>query len=143
MNVSFRNDAIPFMLFLPNFKNATSYFTRHDDIWGGYMFQKAAQLKGFALSYGDPIVWHDTIVIPEEDARDEEGMIAFEKLFYKTVDHAFNHLSHTLGSDFTPSEMYDCITQLLEDDPNTPFKELIPALVFAGDTFDEDEYKAV
>lgn len=88
MNVSFVREAIPFMLFLPNFHYLRHNFSRHDDIWGGYIFQKAAQQKHKSLSYGQPIVEHESEVIPEEDAKEEEAMIAFENDFYRAIDDA-------------------------------------------------------
>lgn len=87
MNVCFRRDAIPYMLFLPDIQvGAQQWFTRHDDIWGGYIFQKIMKMKGAALSYGDPKIFHDTIVDPEEDALAEIPMIQYEDDFYAFVD---------------------------------------------------------
>lgn len=89
MNVSFVREAIPYMLFLPNFQTDNNQlFTRHDDIWGGYIFEKIAAAKNKALSFGAPIVFHDTIVVPEEDAAAEVPMISHEDEFYAFIDHA-------------------------------------------------------
>lgn len=140
MNVSFRNDAVPYMLFLPNFQFGDQRFCRHDDIWGGYIFQAVARAKGFALSYGGPNVWHDTVVIPEEDALEEEAMIKYEREFYRTVDDA---LSHTLwwghSDDITPTGVYDDIVSYLERKRGGPFDALIPAFDFAADMFADDK----
>jgi hypothetical protein len=89
MNVAFAREAIPYMLFLPNFSYGDEDFSRHDDIWGGYILQKAALANNKALSFGMPYVLHDTIVIPEEDAKEEEAMIEYEDIFYEFVDNAF------------------------------------------------------
>lgn len=90
MNVSFRNAAIPFMLFLPNapFKDEVK-FTRHDDIWGGYIFQKFCQRFNKSLSFGEPYIIHDSDLNPKEDAEAEIPMISNEKEFYEDVDLAF------------------------------------------------------
>jgi hypothetical protein len=92
MNVSFKREAIPYMLFLPNFKYRKSKFSRHDDIWGGYIFQKISHAKNKALSFGEPYVFHDTVVIPEEDAKEEEAMIKYEEAFYDLMDYAFSNI---------------------------------------------------
>lgn len=89
MNVSFVREALPYMLFLPNFDIKGKELKRHDDIWGGYIFQKIAQRKFRGLSYGGPFVFHDTIIIPEEDAENEAPMIENEKYFYSFIDRAF------------------------------------------------------
>jgi len=135
MNVSFRNDAMPYMLFLPNFGFESYRFSRHDDIWGGYIFQKAAQAKGFALSYGQPNVFHDTIVIPEEDAAEEVAMIRFEKEFYRMVDHALLHSAWHLEDGLTPMDVYDDLAEAIRATKNSPFTNLIPAFEFAADMF--------
>lgn len=97
MNVSFRRDAIPQMLFLPNFEYEGMRFSRHDDIWGGYIFQKICQMNNKALSYGEPFVYHDTVVIPEDDAQEEKAMIKWEDEFYNDVDFAFSHGTENYG----------------------------------------------
>jgi hypothetical protein len=87
MNVAFRREAIPYMLFLPNFQtDDKEVFSRHDDIWGGYIFQKAVQVHHKVLTFGQPHVYHDTIVNPYEDAAEEVPMIKYEKEFYRAVD---------------------------------------------------------
>lgn len=143
MNVSFRNDAAPYMLFLPNFKYTDQErdwkFSRHDDIWGGFIFQLVAKAKGFALSYGDPLVYHDTVVVPEEDAREEEAMINFENMYYRFIEDA---LSMTLwwGQDTpTPTNVYDDLVDYLSrhghDGDAKVFANLKPAFQFAADMF--------
>lgn len=90
MNVAFRREAIPYMLFLPNVLIEDRYcIMRHDDIWGGYIFQKIAQMKNKALSFGLPCVTHDTVVVAAEDAKAEEVMIKYEEKFYAFIDEVF------------------------------------------------------
>lgn len=154
MNVSFRNDAAPYMLFLPNFEFQGRRFTRHDDIWGGYIFQRMAAMLGFAVSYGNPVVFHDTVVVPEEDAREEEMMIRHERRFYDEVDFAFAAERPMLkGIDFaampTATEMYEALAREFNavvqadavqpppEDEMFPFAGLIPALQFGADMFRE------
>jgi hypothetical protein len=138
MNLSIRNDAAPYLMFLPNFAFGEHRFTRHDDIWGGYIFQKVAAAKGFALSYGQPNVYHDTVVIPEEDAREEEAMIRYEKEFYRTVDHALGHLAWSRAGSLTPVEVYDELAGFL-DLKDSPFHGLVPAFNFAADMFESED----
>jgi len=45
MNNSFLKEAIPAYFFLPNFKVGNWTVSRHDDIWGGYIFQKSRLKK--------------------------------------------------------------------------------------------------
>lgn len=104
MNVSFRREAIPHMLFLPNVEYEGVPICRHDDIWGGYLFQKYCQAHGKGLSYGEPFVYHDTIVIPEEDAAEEVGMIKYEKEFYEQAD------SRSLVAGLTPQGIMEAFS---------------------------------
>lgn len=135
MNLSFRNDAVPYMLFLPNFEYAGQKFSRHDDIWGGYVFQKIAQAMGFALSYGSPLVFHDTVVIPEEDAAEEVAMIKYEREFYRMIDDALNMTLWWGQETPLPQDVFDDIVEFLKRHPESPFMELIPAFQLAGDMF--------
>ena len=94
--------------------------------------------KGFAVTYGQPNVYHDTVVIPEEDAAEEVAMIRFEKQFYDTAGHA---LIHAFGHDpasMKASDMYDELAELIEKDSESPFKELVPALELAADMYDDE-----
>lgn len=138
MNVSFRNDAAPYMMFLPNFNFGEQKFTRHDDIWGGFIFETIARAKGFALSYGQPTVFHDTVVIPEEDAADEVPMIKYEKEFYNTAGLALAHLL-TRADEITPTDMYDQLADWFEKGPSDVFRGLVPAFDFAGSMFEQPE----
>lgn len=145
MNVSFRNDAIPFMLFLPNFMHNEEKFTRHDDIWGGYIFQKIARAKGFALSYGAPFVYHDTVVIPEEDAKDEEAMIKYEEDFYFDIDDAIEFMNVNGLQCAVHGTYFEELAKTFEQmavspvdagvPVDFPFKGLIPAFKFWSAAF--------
>ena len=93
MNWACWAECIPALLFLPNFEyrpdieEAKLYkFRRHDDIWGGYIFQALMAKRDERLVFGHPIVFHDTVVVAEEDAAEEEDAIAFENSFYNAVD---------------------------------------------------------
>lgn len=82
MNWATWRENIPDLLFLPNHAD----YRRHDDIWGGYIFQKKMLARNERLVYGLPIVYHDTVVVPEEDAEEEIGMIRDEDAFFASVD---------------------------------------------------------
>lgn len=132
MNISFRREAIPYMLFLPNFKQNDYRFSRHDDIWGGYIFEKILHAKNKALSYGQPYVFHDTVVIPEEDAAEEVAMIKFEDEFYKEIDIC---LGEEAGFA-TPKEAFEVLGEwfsLVAE--SSPFADLAPAFNFWADAF--------
>lgn len=135
MNIAFRNDAVPYMLFLPNFQFLDYKFSRHDDIWGGYIFQKVARALGFELSYGNPIVFHDTVVIPEEDAAEEVAMIKYDREFYRMIDDALNMTLWWGQEPPHPEDVFDDIVEFLKRHPDSPFMDLIPAFELAGDMF--------
>ncbi len=143
MNVSFRNDAVPYMLFLPNFGFNGERFSRHDDIWGGYIFQRVAHALGFGLSYGNPVVFHDTIVVPEEDAAEEVPMIKYERQFYRMIDDALNMTLWYGQETPRPYDVFDDIVEFLKrhpgDEHTVMFDELIPAFQLAGDMFRNKE----
>ena len=129
MNVAFRREAIPYMLFLPNFTYSNFNFTRHDDIWGGYIFEKISHAKNKALSYGMPYVYHDTVVIPEEDADEEVAMIKFEDAFYKLIDNS----GDVFGSELTPSEIFTALAWHASNDEI--FSGLASAFRFWAEAF--------
>ncbi len=93
MNWACWREAIPALLFLPNFEIGDDKIRRHDDIWGGYIFQKIAHLMGHRLTYGSPIVKHDTVVDAQADAKLEEGMICHEQNYYQTIDVVITNVS--------------------------------------------------
>ncbi len=91
MNWAVWAEAIPGFFFLPNFDyqhrpDVLYRFRRHDDIWGGYIFQRLMGARNERIRYGNPVVFHDTVVDPKADEAEEVGMIAFENDFYKQVD---------------------------------------------------------
>jgi len=90
MNWAIWADAVPGLLFLPNFAykhgERDFVFKRHDDIWGGYIFQKLMANRGDRIVYGEPFVFHDTVVDAQADADEEIPMVTFEVPFYQAVD---------------------------------------------------------
>ena len=124
MNVSFVREAIPYMIFLPVFYHEGQKFNRHDDIWGGYIFQKIANIKNFCLSYGLPHVFHNTIVDPEADAKEEAAMIKYEDEFYQLVDRAINHA--TTDSKLSHDHFFSILEKELRSEKK--FRPLADAL---------------
>lgn len=144
MNVSFRNAAVPYMLFLPNFDFGPEHFTRHDDIWGGYIFQRVVRAMGFEVTYGDPNVFHDTVVVPEEDAAAEVAMIKYERDFYHMVDDALNMTLWWGQTPARPSDVFDDLVEFLGRQKGEVFGGLIPAFKLAADMFRaQDNEKSV
>lgn len=92
MNFALRRNAVPLFLFLPNMKIEDDDFRRIDDVWGGYIFQKLAHKVHMGLSYGGPIVFHDTKVVAEEDAAEEAAMYKWEERFINAVDRAVSSM---------------------------------------------------
>ena len=86
MNFAIRKEVIPALIFLPSCDYKELRFRRHDDIWGGYIMQKLIEKRNEAMTFGPPIVYHDTEVNPEEDAMDEEAMNLYSDSFYSIVD---------------------------------------------------------
>ena len=127
MNVSFNREVIPFMLFLPNFKSDKGEkFSRHDDIWGGYIFQKLMQKKHYALSYGKPFVFHDTVVVPREDAKEERAMIKYEDDFFYFIDSMLD-LRPQL-KEATAQQVFEYLADTSKLSPGYAiFKDLLPA----------------
>lgn len=114
MNVAFWTRCAPALCFLPNFDytfdDVVYKFRRHDDIWGGYIFQCLMAKMNERLVYGDPVVFHDTIVVPEEDAAEETDAIAYEEQFYNQID--------LMMAEVTPADydsMYDQFADIAAD----------------------------
>ena len=124
MNWSIWREAMPGLFFLPNFEFGDIKFRRHDDIWGGYIFQKMMEKRNERISFGDPIVYHDTIVIPEEDAKEEEGMIAFENSFYSAVDNIMDKVKPSTYM----SMYYDFYKEIQSTWVGTEYEPLIKAI---------------
>lgn len=112
MNFAITREVMFGFLFLPNF-NFTKVnqpaingllteakrweFRRIDDIWGGYIFQKLLQKLHLAVTYGKPIVYHDTVVIAAEDAAEEEAMYEFEDNFVILIEKELNAIPRIVG----------------------------------------------
>lgn len=111
MNFAVHRDAILGFLFLPNFDfeqplQEPIRFRRIDDVWGGYIFQKLMQKMHYASMVGYPFVFHDTIVVPEDDARDEAAMCTYEDRFIELVDEACNMMQRpNIGKDTMANTM--------------------------------------
>jgi len=88
MNFIIRRDAIPALLFLPNFGE----FKRHDDIMGGYIFQRIMQKAGECLTYGQPLVYHNSDVDAKKDEEEEKAMNTSGMYFYRLVDKAIQEI---------------------------------------------------
>lgn len=86
MNFAIWTYALPGFLFLPNLDIGELKIRRYDDIWGGYIFQKLMQKNHDMLTYGLPIVYHDTDIDASADAELEKDGIKFEEDFYQMVD---------------------------------------------------------
>ncbi len=92
MNWAAWREAIPAFLLLPNFNISDDKFSRHDDIWGGYIFQKIVHKMDCRLTFGSPVVFHDTIVDAKADADEEVAMIKYEKTFLDLVDETMDNV---------------------------------------------------
>lgn len=106
MNFALAREAIPFFLFLPNFKNNEDDFRRIDDVWGGYIFQKFLRMNHQSTMLGFPIVFHDTVVVAEEDAAEEAAMYKYEDQFLMSVDVSFEEAEVVWGKS-SPMECFE------------------------------------
>lgn len=131
MNVSFSREALPYILFLPVFHFEGQKFNRHDDIWGGYIFQKITNLKNASFSYGAPYVYHHTEVDAEADAREEVAMIKYENDFYKKVDKALS--CQSLNENSSHKEILSALIKEFQSDEK--FKPLANALLYQIEAF--------
>jgi hypothetical protein len=105
MNVCVRGEDIPALLFLPNGEFGEHKFRRHDDIWGGYIFQRIMRdILSKGITYGDPTVFHETEVNAAEDAAAELGMGAMEDEFYLFVEDCFKSMP-VVGLEDAPTAM--------------------------------------
>ena len=86
MNLVIRREAIPAYLLLPNLDVDKLKFRRHDDIFGGYIFQQLIRKLDGCVTFGSPLVYHDSPVEPKEDAMEEFAMNRNDKEFYQLVD---------------------------------------------------------
>ena len=114
MNWSVTRDAMWGFLFIPDFDEENGdegliEFRRIDDIWGGYIFQKLMRKLHWSSMLGYPFVFHDTIVVPEEDAHNEEAMYKYEDAFVAAVEETCNMMF------LTPNLGTITIAELMED----------------------------
>lgn len=140
MNWAIHRDAILGFPFLPNFNHANAdktveQFRRIDDVWGGYIFEKLMQKMHWSTMVGYPTVFHDTIVIPEEDAAEEAPMYKYEDRFLSLVDEACNMMARpNLGK----TTMAEAMLSFLDAVPQAynmqaPFDELRAAFEWYQD----------
>lgn len=129
MNLIIRRDAIPALLFLPNFGE----FRRHDDIMGGYIFQQIMKKAGECLSYGQPLVYHDSGVDAKKDEEEENAMNTSGMYFYKLVDKAMQEVM--------PCDNYRVMFNQFRLSINllhTPFEELVSSFEWWAELFKEN-----
>lgn len=135
MNWAMWREAMPGYLFLPNFdfthKDKTYEFRRHDDIWGGYIFQKLMEKRNERMTYGLPIVYHDTVIDKEADMKEEDAMIEFENTFYGAVDQAMDKVTVSSYEDM----MWQFADIISKDWVKTEWEPLIKPLMFWADLF--------
>lgn len=86
MNFALTHDAVPAFLFIPNFISGADNFQRIDDIWGGYIFQGICRKMKASVRYGEPVVYHDTVVDAAADTAEEQAMYLWEDRFMASVD---------------------------------------------------------
>lgn len=88
MNNSFISEIVPAYFFLPNFKIGNWEVSRHDDIWGGYIFQRIAEKKGDIITYGKPVVYHERESNQSNVLHYEHYMHLLSPYFYDLVDES-------------------------------------------------------
>jgi hypothetical protein len=143
MNFAITKEALFGFLFLPNFEyverpamvdgkevNYRWQFRRIDDIWGGYIFQKLLNKLRLGVTYGMPVVWHDTVVIAAEDAAEEEAMYKYEDEFMAVVD-SLTHFT-AIDDERLPVDINILMIQFIEEwkkyiDQGKTFFDLNPA----------------
>ena len=141
MNWAVWREAMPSFLFLPNFdftiKDKTYRFRRHDDIWGGYIFQKFMEKRNERMTYGYPIVWHDTIIDAKHDEQEESGMVEFENTFIQAVDNAMTKVESN-----TYEDMMWQFSKIVEMDwKGTEWESLIKPLNWWANLFTHEIHK--
>lgn len=139
MNWAVWADAIPALLFLPNFEYRVEdkeyRFRRHDDIWGGFIFQMLMANRNERLCYGLPIVYHDTVVDAKSDANEEEAMIAFEADFFNAVQSIIPSIDFGMYED-----MFEAFAvRAAEEWKGTEFEKLIEPILFWSKLFGDTQ----
>lgn len=135
MNFAMWAYAVPAFLFLPNFDDGDEKFRRYDDIWGGYIFQKLMQLNKDMITFGNPVVFHDTIVEPQADADLETAGINWEETFYHCIDAMCSDIDSAAYP--TMFRQFANASLILKD---TPFKTLITSLNMWVKMFEEKKH---
>lgn len=147
MNWACWSDIIPGLCFLPNFEieeemndhnMRVTKFRRHDDIWGGYIFQALMASRNERIRYGKPVVFHQTVVDPAKDAEEEKGMIAFENMFYAAVDSIVPQIENGMYEDMMLA--FASIAQ--KEWKGTEFEAMADAVVFWAELFDTSNRNA-
>jgi hypothetical protein len=131
MNWAMWREGMPGFLFLPNFEYEDNKFRRHDDIWGGYIFQKLMEKRNERIAYGNPIVFHDTVIDKEADMEEEKAMIAFENTFYGAVDALMDKVEPSSYEEM----MWDFAKYAELEWKDTEWKPLIKPLQMWADLF--------
>lgn len=135
MNFALTRDVLFGFLFLPNFiyqeQTATAVpktweFRRIDDIWGGYIFQKLLRKLKMGVTYGQPIVFHDTVVVPAEDTAEEEAMYKYEDEFTQEVDNVVNAMI------LNPQDMTDAMRCFIDGWGDTGTYKMFSVLEWWG-----------
>lgn len=124
MNFAITREAVFGFLFLPNFNNGEDKFRRIDDIWGGYIFQKLMRKIHVSPMLGYPFVYHDTIVVPEEDAAEEEAMYKHEDAFISLI----NSCTSTIRASTTKEAFEQFAERFTKQIINPTFDELKPSV---------------
>ena len=92
MNNMFLREIIPAYFFIPNFRVGDWQVSRHDDIWGGYVFQKLAKKKGDIITFGAPVVFHERESNRARVLSYEHYMHVLEPYIYDLFDAAAEHV---------------------------------------------------
>lgn len=133
MNFAIWTYAVPAFLFLPNFDDGTEKFRRYDDIWGGYIFQKLMQKNKEMITFGNPIVFHDTIIDAEADAELEDAGIKWEEKLYEMVDIITSNIdAMNYSKMFKEFSVNACIFK------GTPFEKLLSGIEFWVKVFEKN-----
>lgn len=104
MNVAFRREFAPFM-FMPPFPDGMK---RWDDIWCGIIAKRIADLHGWAVTSGKPLVHHERASNPLNNLRQEFLGYGINEELWETVDSAGH-------KDDTPGCTYLNIVDAIED----------------------------
>ena len=137
MNFAMWSRAVPGFLFLPNYDNGSEKFRRYDDIWGGYIFQKLMQKQKDMITYGLPIVYHDTVIDAQDDAEKEAMGVSYEEFFYKLVDSIMKEVD-VGGYSYMFSKFSKIAPKYFK---GTVFEQLLPAFEFWSKLYEPKKTK--